>query len=100
MCGLCSFPNTFQMRFYYLLSKAQDAVSIVLNMQKKFLSPTRGNPSAHYARSLPTLVNLTEAPLGPPWQIPCRAANMEIVIVYYWLLIAHKACSTTSVDIL
>ncbi len=108
ICELRSFPNTVHPNaFYYLLSKAQRDLFICNG--NLYVSPgmtTRVETLAliRVDLSSSTLVNLALAimvrgPLGPPWQIPCRAANGYS----HWVLLVtllKKPADKTSVDIL
>jgi hypothetical protein len=84
-----AFQIMYKRGFIICCRRPKDAVSIVFNKFVKGIyisgyDNTSGNPSAHYRRIPPHLHWLIWGPhRGRP---PCRAANMEIVIGYYWLL--------------
>jgi hypothetical protein len=95
VCTLCANYEAFQILYSRIINiccrRPKAAVSIVLNRKHFYLRRVETLALITLEPSPPTLVNLALAimvmgTLGPPWQIPCRAASMERVIGYYWLL--------------
>jgi hypothetical protein len=101
VCTLYANYVAFEILYkHVLLFVVEGPKSLVFHMQREFVSPgititTRVETLALIRvvpyQSPPTLVNLVMGPLGPPWLharhlLAVHAANMEIVIGYYWLL--------------